>query len=179
MYIWKSLFNNRYLGINLFSKSSSNINVLFSNFYFLPESFSSARITWCPMSTRVMEASLWDGFTVTYAWVLWFSHIFMFVSWFGQSKFRVTLTLSSPWGLHHLHVILFSSMASWLTFARALGLGLSWSPFLDSAVILQLPAGAGPAASASMPRFVQPKGIGQFGSSYRQQSVNSFSPLCL
>ena len=99
--------------------------------------------------------------------------------WFGQSKFRVTLTLSSPWGLHHLHVILFSSMASWLTFARTLGLGLSWSPFLDSVVISQLPAGAGPATSASMPRFVQPKDIGQFGSSYGQQSVNSFSPLCL
>lgn len=98
----------------------------------------------------------------------------MFVSWFGPSKFRVTLTLNSTPSLHHLGVILFLSMASWMTFAR-----LSWSPFLDSVVVSQLPAGAGPTASASMPRCAQPKGIGQFGRSHGQRSVNSFSLLCL
>ena len=54
----------------------------------------------------------------------------------GPSKFRVTLTQNSTPGLHHLRVILFSSMVSWITFAR-----LSWSPFLDSVVVSQLPAG--------------------------------------
>lgn len=68
-------------------------------------------------------------------------------------------------------------MANWLTFATTLSLWAFLIPTLGQCSNFTAPYR--PSTSGPIPRFAQPKDIGQFVSSYEWQGFSFFSLLCL
>lgn len=153
--------------------------------YFLPESFSLARV----INSMVFHEYLGNR-SLPMGWFRCYlcpSPVGFCKSWclflgFRQPIFRITPT--QRW-FPKTSIACRSSCFHLCTVGsplqQLLAFGFSWSPFLDSVVILPLPTGTRQGQQPQLPALdlPYPKDTDQFGSSCGHQSFNSFSVLYL